>query len=192
VDDKKFDRKSAEEWIALIESEGAKIRDTDIYPLLTKWIWDNDITDVLDIGCGQGASSAVLPRITLYTGVDPSIHLVDRARILYPTNRFLEGSAYALPVQDASFEGAFSIAVWHLLSHIDLAAKELARVLKPNGHFLIVTADPQNEAWKKSHDVLHLRTESELSESLLKHNLKATEIGAFRSFWYFKGRKISS
>jgi ubiquinone/menaquinone biosynthesis C-methylase UbiE len=190
MDDKKFDRKSAEEWIALIESDGAKIRENDIYPHLNKWIWDNDITDVLDIGCGQGACSAVLPRITLYTGIEPSIHLLDRARILYPTNRFLEGSAYAIPLPDESFEGAFSIAVWHLLSDIDLAAKELARVLKPHGHFFIVTADPKHESWKKSHDKLHLRTESELSESLLKHGLKATEIGAFRSFWYFKGRKV--
>ena len=50
MDDKNFDKKSAEEWMTTIESEGGKIREQDIYPHLKKWIWDNDLTNVLDLG----------------------------------------------------------------------------------------------------------------------------------------------
>jgi ubiquinone/menaquinone biosynthesis C-methylase UbiE len=190
MDDRHFDRKSAEEWINTIESEGGKIREQDIYPLLQKWIWDNDLTNVLDLGCGQGVCSSKMPDHTLYTGVDPSPILLERAKSLYPDRKFIGGSAYKMPVPDQSIDGVFSIALWHLLSDLEKAARELARILRDGGHFLIITAEPNSDVWKKSNDRLFLHTENELCDSWLKYNLKPTSMGAFRSFWYFEGRKI--
>ncbi len=189
MDDKYFDQKSADEWTALIEGESAGIRDQDIYPHLSKWIWDNDITNVLDIGCGQGVCSAKIPPTTLYTGIEPSPYLLDRARNLYSAATFLEGSAYDIPFADSTFDGAFSIAVWHLLSDINKATAEMARVLRSGGYYLIITADPNAEGWKKSPDHLHLRSENEIGDALIKFKLKPTRIGAIRSFWFFEGIK---
>lgn len=190
MDDKHFDKKSADEWIATIESEDAKIREQDIYPHLKKWIWDNDITNVVDLGSGQGICSQKIPEDTKYTGIEPSPFLLKRARKLYPDSDFIEGSAYQMPFEDASVDAVFSIAVWHLLSDSESAAHELSRVLKPGGHFFIVTADPQSPVWKKSHDHVILRSETELSAVWTKHSLKTTKMGAYRYFWFFEGRKV--
>ncbi len=190
MDDKNFDRKSADEWIALIESSDASIREQDIYPRLNQWIWDNDITDVVDLGSGQGICSAKIPEDTLYTGIEPSPFLLKRSMALYPQAKFLEGSAYSIPLPSSSVTAVFSIAVWHLLADAEKAAHELSRVLKPGGHFFIVIADPQHPSWKKTTDHLFLRSETELNSVWFKHRLKTTRMGAFRSFWYFEGRKI--
>lgn len=40
-----------------------------------------------------------------------------------------------------SFDGIFSVSVWHLLDDTQRAAREFSRVLKPKGSFFIVTAD---------------------------------------------------
>lgn len=189
MDDRNFDRKSADDWISLIESEDAKIREQDIYPHLRKWIWDNDITSVVDLGCGQGACSQIIPQVTEYLGIEPSKFLLKRAWELYPKSEFLEGSAYKIPLEDSSSEAVFSIAVWHLLADIEKATRELARVLKPGGHYLIVTANPEHEIWVKSADRLHLRSENDICDPLLRNGLKPTSIGAYRSFWFFEGRK---
>lgn len=189
MDDRHFDKKSADEWIATIESRDADVREKDIYPHLKQWIWDNDITNVVDLGCGQGVCSTKIPVDTLYTGIEPSPFLLKRARELYPSEKILPGSAYKIPLDTGSVEGIFSIAVWHLLSDAEKASQEISRVLRPGGHFLIVTADPQSEVWKKSHDQLYLRSETELTSVWMNHHLKVTKLGAYRYFWYFEGIK---
>ncbi len=189
MDDRHFDKKSADDWIATIESESANIREQDIYPYIKRWIWDNDITNVVDLGCGQGICSTKIPVDTLYTGIEPSPYLLKRAHDLYPSEKFLHGSAYRIPLESGTVEGVFSIAVWHLLSDIHKATSELARILKPGGHYLIIMADPNDEVWKKSQDRLYLRSENEIGDSLNQAGLRPTKIGAIRSFWYFEGRK---
>lgn len=190
MDDQNFDQKSAQEWVSLIEGQDASVRDKDIYPHIKKWVWDNDITSVVDLGCGQGVCSGKIPENTLYTGVEPNPFLLDRARKLYPGRTFLEGSAYNIPVKDASVDGVFSVAVWQLLGDADTAAKEMARVIRPGGYFLIITADPHHEVWTKTHDRLYLRTERELSPLFEHYGLRISQMGAFRYFWYFEGRRI--
>jgi SAM-dependent methyltransferase len=173
-----------------IESRDADVREQDIYPHLKQWIWDNDITNVVDLGSGQGICSTKIPEDTFYTGVEPSPFLLKRAHDLYPSEKFLHGSAYNIPLASGSIEGIFSIAVWHLLGESEKAAHELSRVLREGGHFLIITADPNAEVWKKSHDQLYLRSETELTAVWARHNLKTTKLGAYRYFWFFEGRKV--
>lgn len=191
MDDRNFDKKSADDWISAIEGEGALVRDEDIYPHLKKWLWDNDLIKVVDLGAGQGVCSTKVPENTLYTGVEPSLHLLARARENFPETVFLEGSAYRIPVADGSQDGVFSIAVWHLLSDPDLAAREVSRVLRPLGHFLIITADPDAPAWKNSSEKLYMRSEQVLTRSWEKVNLRVDRMGVYRHFWYFEGRKLS-
>lgn len=190
MDDQNFDQKSAREWITLIESPDASVREKDIYPHLKKWIWDNDITNVIDVGCGQGVCSGKIPENTLYLGVEPNLTLLERAKAHYPGRKFAEGSAYNIPVDDASVDGVFSIAVWQLLSDADTAAKEMARVIRPGGYFLIITADPHHEVWTKTHDKLHLRTERDLAPLFEHYGLRISAMGAYRYFWFFEGRKV--
>lgn len=140
------------DWINTIESAGANVREKDIYPKLTEW--SHGLTNILEIGCGQGVCST---KVTAkYTGIDPSQVMIDRAKELYPDRTFLTGDASKLPFPDKTFDGVFSIAVWHLIPDIRKATQELYRMLSSNGKFLIISADPANyDAWKKSYHTIH-------------------------------------
>jgi SAM-dependent methyltransferase len=89
-----------------------------------------------------------------YTGVDPLPFFVERARDLYGNSRrrFMLGEASRVPVDDESCDAAFSIAVWHLLRDLAQPARELHRVLRPGGHFLLITANPDaRRAWASNY-----------------------------------------
>lgn len=145
MDDKNFNQETAEDWIKTIEDPNAQIREQDIYPLLRTWMAQTNPQQILEIGCGQGVCSSALNLTNQnYLGIDPSIHLLERAKKLYSTEnkKFVVGNAYSLPLQDASMDGAFSVSLWHLLRDIKTASLELSRVLKNGGCFLIITANP--------------------------------------------------
>lgn len=195
MDDRTFDKQTAEDWIKAVETTERSFRDDHIYPKINDLIHQSLPKRILDIGCGQGVCSDKIDlKHSEYTGVEPSTFLLDRAKQLYlqPNRIFLLGNAYALPLSDDSFEVVFSVMVWHLLSNLQKAASELSRVLTKNGSFLIVTANPDAySAWKTfypdaklvgnklegtmqlgdslSHDVLYLHTFDELKNSL--HNV---------------------
>ena len=139
------DQKIALDWIKTVEGDKGRIRDGDIYPRLKTWVNSVSTIEILEIGAGQGICS---DKIDLagrnYTGLEHSPLLVDRAKqqYCYANRRFVLGSAYQLPFSEGVFDAAFSIAVWHLLDDLKKTASELSRVLKADGQFLIVTANP--------------------------------------------------
>ncbi len=207
MDDKTFDDSIAKQWIEGIEAVKATLRDQDIYPAVNAWIKKNNLKNILDVGCGQGICSE---KIDLegrsYIGVEPSRLMAERANELYQgVNRhFIRGNIYDLPVTDQSFDGIFSILVWHLLSDLDTAASELSRVLASGGKFLIITANPEAyKTWKtfykefkldgkrlygtlelsdgtKSTDTLFLHTSDEILESFQKVSLRIAGMETFR------------
>ena len=158
MDDRHFDKQSAVDWIEVIESSPVSKRDHDLYPKLNSWIANTRVRDILDLGCGQGSISSKLNLEDIkFRGVDPSRHLISRAKELYPhlSDSFAIGNIYNLPFGDEEFDGVFSIAVWHLLSDLSLASRELARVLKPEGNFFIFTANNEYlEDWTASYDLV--------------------------------------
>lgn len=204
MDDRNFTQKDAEEWISMIETSGPTLRDQDVYPHIGNWIKRVRPELVLEIGAGQGVCSEKIDFSGTYIGLDPSLHLLDRAKYLYgSTNRrFVEGGAYAVPFSRGTFDAAFSVMVWHLLSDIKKASLELGRVLKPNGKFLIVTTHP--EFYKKlrdgycdveiegrrfegtmlrpphSHDVLYLHSLEEIQSALTLAGLSISDAISFR------------
>lgn len=95
---------------------------------------------VLEVGCGVGAEMKVLCRRfpgTAFTGLDFSRAQLDRADILLAAEiasgraTLCEGSAYALPFRDETFDGAFFCWVFEHLDRPAAAMREAARVLKP-------------------------------------------------------------
>ncbi|MGZ3789389.1 MAG: class I SAM-dependent methyltransferase [Bacteriovorax sp.] len=205
MDDTTFDKQTAQDWINAVEKPGKSFRDDHIYPKLNNLINIALPKTILDIGCGQGiCSDNINLRDCKYTGIEPSHYLLDRAKQIYSqANRvFLQGNAYELPISDNCFEAAFSVMVWHLLSDIEKAARELSRVLTENGNFLIITANPDSySSWKAfypdakltgkklegtmrlgealSHDVLYLHTFDELKDSLQKAGLNVENTETF-------------
>ncbi|MFE9423101.1 class I SAM-dependent methyltransferase [Kitasatospora sp. NPDC006697] len=98
----------------------------------------------LEVGCGTGVFCAALadrlPGAEV-TGVDPSGPMLAEAarHHPHPRVRYLPGPADALPLPDASCDGALLSRVVHHLPDRPAAARELARVLRPGSRVVIRT-----------------------------------------------------
>jgi ubiquinone/menaquinone biosynthesis C-methylase UbiE len=100
---------------------------------------------LLDVGCGPGYLAAQLsqkyPDVKI-TGLDNSEMTVTLARsnwpsIAYDNLEFIVGDAQRLPVTDDYFDVVISSLSLHHLTDAQAAFREIHRVLKPGGRFLI-------------------------------------------------------
>ena len=98
---------------------------------------------VLDVGCGTGK---LLRRATTYwpeaqlIGVDPANGMIEMAKRLTPNATFFTGMAEALPLEDASVDLALSTSSFHHWQDQAAGIREIARVLRPGGYFILVDA----------------------------------------------------
>ena len=126
---------------------------------------------VVDVATGTGNTALTFaPFVAHVTGIDLADQMLEaaRARALEEgvTNAaFLEGSAESLPFAAASFD---LVTSRHAPHHFRDAAKfllEVARVLKPNGRFVMtdqVTLEVRNQTWVD--DFQHTRDPSHFTQ----------------------------
>src|SRR6266540_2645314 len=97
---------------------------------------------LLEIGMGHGGFYQHLPPLREYVGTDLDAELVERARALYPTLRFVQAD-----IADPSFADRFAGAVIdtvlcaNVLEHVEDnrgAMSNLLSVLSPGGHLLLL------------------------------------------------------
>ena len=97
---------------------------------------------VLDIGCGPGvAVRAAADHVERAVGVDRAPAMVEIATSRsadVPNAEFKLGSAEALPFDDATFDRVWTIRAFHHWEDRDAGLREVKRVLKPGGRFLII------------------------------------------------------
>jgi SAM-dependent methyltransferase len=103
--------------------------------------------DVLDYGCGHGMAAVVLARRgARVTAFDLSARYVAEASARARANgvniAFVQADGEHLPFADASFDRVWGNAVLHHLD-LDVAARELLRVLRPGG--MAVFCEPWGE-----------------------------------------------
>lgn len=111
---------------------------------------------VLDVGCGTGRllrEAATRWPDARRIGVDPAQGMVDVAAALTPGATFHRGLAQSLPLPDASVDLVFStISFHHWRDHVG-GVREIARVLRPGGHFILVDfAPPRGLGWLTRHE----------------------------------------
>jgi ubiquinone/menaquinone biosynthesis C-methylase UbiE len=100
-------------------------------------------SNILDVGCGTGK---LLRRAHTYwpeaqlIGVDPANGMIETAKRLTPDATFFTGQAEALPLPDASVDLAFSTISFHHWQNQAAGIREIARVLRPGGYFVLVDA----------------------------------------------------
>jgi len=103
---------------------------------------------ILDVGCGtgvlQGLLSPLLPRGKI-VGIDAAAKMIQVARKKRSFDNviFTVAAAEKLPYEDNSFDKVCSLFFFH---HVDyelkvLAVKEIRRVLKPGGIFVVTDID---------------------------------------------------
>ncbi len=96
---------------------------------------------VLDVGCGTGR---LLRRAYRYwpeaqlIGVDPAHGMIEKAKLLTPNATFFTSMAESLPLQDASVDLALSTSSFHHWQDQAAGIREIARVLRPGGYFILV------------------------------------------------------
>ncbi len=112
--------------------------------------------NLLDVGCGPGTITIGLARTVFpgqVTGIDHDSLHIEAARALAVergvTNvTFQSGDALTLPFDDDTFDAAFENNVFtHLSKNAVLAAREVYRVLKPNGFFAVRDVDVDSVVW---------------------------------------------
>ncbi|MBN1996053.1 class I SAM-dependent methyltransferase [candidate division KSB1 bacterium] len=106
----------------------------------------NDIRNkrILDIGCGYGFTSVVLAkRGAIVTSIDVSPKMIELTRHNAQFNDVVDKieatvmSAQALKFRDDTFDYVVGLGILHHLN-LDLAGKEISRVLKPGGKALFI------------------------------------------------------
>lgn len=116
--------------------------------LLERNLPDRTDLDVLDAGCGGGATMESLRRYGLVRGMELAKEAVEYNR--ERGRDVIEGSIERMPFEDESFDLALALDV---IEHVpdDLAAlEELSRVLRPGGS-LLVTVPALDMLWS-AHD----------------------------------------
>jgi len=104
---------------------------------------------MLDFGCGDGLMTSYAKKFFSHAdvvGVDPSGKSIDYAQRQHPHITFLETDGRTLSFDDATFDVIFAAGAFH---HIpfedhDMHMKEVFRVLKPGGHFVMFELNSYN------------------------------------------------
>ncbi|MCP4357712.1 MAG: methyltransferase domain-containing protein [Chloroflexi bacterium] len=104
----------------------------------------------LDLGCGLGQQCTEMERRGFQmVGLDIAIQLLEHAHQdgVVVTN----GSALELPFKNNSLAFAYTVGVLHHLPNADFqaeACQEIARVLKPDGYFIVHETNPRNPMFR--------------------------------------------
>jgi ubiquinone/menaquinone biosynthesis C-methylase UbiE len=96
---------------------------------------------VLEVSCGHGGGASYLTRTLQpgkYTGLDlnPEGIAFCQRRHQVPGLNFVQGDAENLPFEANAFDAVINVEASHCYPHFARFLAEVARVLKPGGHFL--------------------------------------------------------
>lgn len=107
---------------------------------------------VADLGCGAGfLTSYLAPRSTRVIAVDHAERMLAtaRERVGAANVEFRRGDLEALPLADGEVDAAVSNLVWHHVADFDRAAKEVWRVLAPDGVAVVTDLLPHDQEWMR-------------------------------------------
>lgn len=124
---------------------------------------------VLELGCGNGAmwAYADIPdhcHVTL-TDLSPGMLETARKNAVHPNMDYAICNAMSIPYQDQTFDVVIANMMLYHVPDIDIALKEIRRVLKPSGRFFAATAG-EHGVIEAIHQMLHLPCSTNLRFTL--------------------------
>jgi fatty-acid O-methyltransferase len=145
---------------------------------------------VLEVSCGHGGGASYLMRTlgpASYTGLDLNPVGLDfcRKKHQLPGLDFVEGNAEELPFADQSFDAVINIEASHCYPEFPRFLTEVARVLRPGGHFLYADTRQRRRiaAWEQELGDAPMRLVSErvINEQVARGVEKIYPMGLFKS-----------
>jgi ubiquinone/menaquinone biosynthesis C-methylase UbiE len=157
---------------------------------------------LLDIATGGGhTANAFAPLVSKVTAIDLTAEMLAAARSFIRDNghqnvEFIQGDAEQLPFPDESFDIVTCRIAPHHFPHVDLFIKEVHRVLKPKGQFLLDdNVVPEHNEYdqfyntiEKLRDYSHFRAwkKSEWIQKLEESGLEIFEWHRFEKTFHFE------
>lgn len=106
---------------------------------------------IVDLGCGTGNLTQVLCSVLGPEGriaavdLSPAMISTARARVRDERVEWLVADAMALPLGDAGFDRIICFSAWPHFPHPGHVARELGRVVRPDGHLHIMHIDGRDK-----------------------------------------------
>ncbi|WP_422107767.1 class I SAM-dependent methyltransferase [Winogradskyella sp.] len=98
----------------------------------------------LDIGCGTGNyTNALNERGFQFIGIDPSIEMLQKARLNNQSINWQIGTAEKTGLPENSIDGIVATLTIHHWTNLSRAFSELKYVLKPGGKIIVFTSTPK-------------------------------------------------
>ncbi len=163
-----YDNKSsADDFATFIESEDGRIQREVLFENIIPYLQDPN-AKILDAACGQGWLAGKLSgQFKNIEAFDSSRDLIEKAKRNYPTVSFQLADATAtLPYQNNEFDVVILNMAASDLSDLSKAFGNFSRVLKPDGTFVMTTANPYYGfpvgVWKRGLKGFLLRKKAQL------------------------------
>lgn len=155
---------------------------------------------ILDVACGTGELEkrvmSVYPAQAI-VGVDLTDAMLVRARTklaAFPHVVFHQGSSKALPFADNTFDCVITCSAFHYMRQPDRVVAECARVLTPNGRFIMI--DWTRDAWQgRVYDWFRRKTipahyqvttEQAMRDYCKKAGLEVSSVQRFSVAWWWR------
>lgn len=161
-------------WYDKVVNDSDSYQEKVILPNVTRIVAAKKGMKVLDLACGQGFfSHALAAQGARVTGVDIAPELIEIARKHGGHNEeFYVASADKLPqFQAASYDAAVCVLAIQNIEHMAEAFRQVGRVVKPGGRFVLVLNHPTFRIPGKSSwgfddkaDVQYRRVDAYMSE----------------------------
>ncbi len=139
---------ASESWVDFVRSGKDYYREYMNGPALIRMMGDVKRKKVLDLGCGEGYYSRVFAELGAHvTGIDFSEEMVNAAseeeiRLPLGINYVTADASNLKEIESCCFDVVFSFMTLMDIEDYEAAVKEVARVLKERGRFIIVTLHP--------------------------------------------------
>ncbi|OZY86895.1 hypothetical protein CBP51_07850 [Cellvibrio mixtus] len=101
----------------------------------------------VDVGCGTGNYTVALSSVGgEWCAFDQSEFMIEQAKAKEPAIDWRICDVVSTPYQSATFDSALCSLAIHHFPDLENAFKEVARILRPSGHFVIFTSTPEQMA----------------------------------------------
>ena len=116
-----------------------------LIPMACEWL--KGFERVLDLGCGEGqVARALANQGSHVVGIDPTPSQIATAKVRGGGPEYFEAEASATGQESQSFDGVLACLVFEHITELDAALDEVARVLGPNGRFVLLLNHPLTQA----------------------------------------------